>query len=225
MTGMKRVLFFVSLAGIFVFTTGAGFPSLGKKNDGAPAAGAKSRDAIMGEQDGLIKQFKETQAKYMDAFELSAEALGLKIEAAALIAESRALIAGPVTADALDKGKKSQSGLLELTKNRMAKSEPLSAESKKIMGKSVVAFVEANLMEKKTVTVAVDLTKSAKDMVEKLPMLDKPKALDAIKPTLALGDYLPGDVITATATLKTYVDFCKSQNIQLDKDVKLALGD
>ena len=218
---MKKVLV-VLFCSLFVVSSAFAFGVPGLGGGGGSKSSASLDDAVSAQND-LVKAYVQGAKNNMQAQATMADALGLKEQSAVFTAtaegmnESNAKDIPAEVAKTEDASKK----IADELKN----AKELSADSKKKVAKSLVPLAVSLANYK----VAGDKSKTslemAKSVIENASMMDKAKAKKQLDPVLAIAPKVPGDLTALASTAKSYIQFAKSNKIEVPKDVTKELGD
>lgn len=215
----------VALTSMLVFlgsAAGAGMFDAIKK-PAAASAGGPSVDGFLADKDKLVKGFSSARLLFVEAKGHALDAFGLKTEYATSLSEATALATGNVNEESNKAFQTKSQAADDAIKKKMAEGTKLSDEAKGKMTESLKSFAKGTAAESALVATVGLLAKNSSDVVKNAPPLQKPSALEGAKIVAFLAPVIPQDVKEAGSTLKTYIEYCKSQNVEVPKDATLAL--
>jgi len=218
---MKKVLA-VLFCSLFVVSSAFAFGVPGLGGGGGSKSSASLDDAVSAQND-LVKAYVQGAKNNMEAQATMADALGLKEQSAVFTATAEGINesnAKDVPAE-VAKTEDASKEIADALKN----AKELSADSKKKVAMSLLPLAVSLTNYK----VAGDKSKTslemAKSVIENASMMDKVKAKKQLDPVLAIAPKVPGDLAALASTAKNYIQFAKSNKIEVPKDVTKALGD
>lgn len=221
---MKKLIV-ASLA--MVLTAGPAFsfglpkiPSVGSEKS---AASAVSIEDALASQADLVKAYSKGVKFNLQTQGLMAEALGLKTEAAKLIAAAEGIQEGNV--EGIEATKAETAAVSETVEKKMSEGSELSGESKKTVAKSLGTMALSLLSYRNAADKTQSSLQMAKSVIENAPMTQKLSAKNQLDSVLKVAPKIPGDLSNVVMTAKKYVDFAKSAGVAPPADLNTALGD
>lgn len=176
------------------------------------------------DKDNAVKAFLVARNHFVDSQETALDAFGLKTQFETNLAEQKALANGNTNAENTEKAKKLSSEAAAEIQKKIASGEKLDDKAKDKLLASMKSLGRGALAEKDLLKTIAGLVTTGANIVSQAPFTEKSKALDVVKPVKELSTILPEDIKVAVGTLKTYIDYCKSQSIELPKDATAAMG-
>lgn len=200
-----------------------GVPDLGKAL--GASQGGSSLESAVDSQDKLVKTYVGAAQFNLEAQRIMAEALGLKERAAELETQAASLGSGNVNKGEIDKIRGLTQAAQEEIDGQMAEARELSPESKVMVAKSMLPFAQCVLGYKDAAALCEDSLSLANDVIQNAPLTQKLSATRQLEKVVYLAPKVPSDLTAALSTAKKYVDFAKSNDVEMPADATDALGD
>jgi len=224
---MKKGFFVVLIAGLVLGMVGlAQAWDLGglKSKASPPASPAPAQDPIMA-QDALVISYVDSAQQISQAQIRFAGALGLKDEAAALKAETKALGSGSVSASSIKKQQARSKALDEKIAEKIATGSKLTVEGRKIFASGLLPY-SVGLAEGAGMSVAAkNFVKSVESYVKDSSPMEKMRVMKKVKPGLYVALSMPKYLQKLGSTSKAILAFAKANEIEIPKEASDALGE
>jgi len=224
---MKKstILLFCALF-FFCFTSTVsafGIPKFGKKKSSGTSS--VSIDDALKSQGDLMKTYRSGVASNTKAQGLFAEALGKKDEASKLSALAKELTSGNCDYDCLEKTTQVTEEAQKANTDQLSSAKKMTAASKAKFGEGLIQLGTAVLFYKKASGKSADCLSSAKSVIENAPMMKKLSFKKKLKPVLDIAPSLPQNLVGIGKSLKSCIDFAKTNKIKIPKKATAALGE
>jgi hypothetical protein len=223
---MKKVFFVVLIASLVLGMLGlAQAVDLGgfKSKVSPPASPAPAHDPIMA-QDGLVNSYVGSAQQISQAQIRFAKALGLKDEAAALKAETKALGSGSVSASSIKKQQARSKALDEKIAEKMATGGELTGEGRKMFASGLLPYSVGLAAGAVMSAEAKNFGESVESYVKDSSLMEKMKVMKKVKPGLYVASSMPDYLKKLGSTSKAILDFAKANKIEIPKEASDALG-
>lgn len=209
----KSIAIAATLAAAVTTTAHAQFsmpsiPGMGKSSGGAAAD-------LTGQQDKLVTSFVAANKDVLNANSTMQAALGLQVESIASKATADSLTEG-ATKDNLDAANKQLSVSTAAVAAELAKGPKLDAKSKAAFGLGLASLASG-------VIKYVGVGKSVSNMASGLSSAS-PMQLFKLQPAVFMVAQVPGSLASLASTLKSAIDFAKSNDIPVASDATQALA-
>lgn len=215
---MKRV-FMAMLMVMFFSSSVLAFdvPGLGGNKSGGGFENA------MAAQAGFVGAYVAGNKYDFEAKALAAEALGLKEEAATLKIAAESINEGNAKDIPATKTKTEDAqGAID---KKMAESKELTAESKALLGKSLLNMANSVINYKKASELSKGALTSAQSAVKGTSPMNMPSVKKDLDPIFTIGPKMPGDLASVIETASRYSKFARSAGVEPPDNLKSALGE
>jgi len=198
-------------------------PGFGKKS-AAPASGGVSIEKLKQDfADTQNKYYEDVTKHYISSNGSAMEAFGLKQESEKLQAEAKQLESGVTTAKLANLSTVTAANSARVTE-KIKSGEKLTAEGNVKFLESMKELGKGLLMQPVYGKGTADIGKAAADAAKKAGPMDAEKFYEVSKGTTKLGELIVTDADTARKTLGVYMDYAKSNQIEVPADVTKAFA-
>jgi hypothetical protein len=219
---MKKIILLLALSSVFILGTGcAGI----KKSIGKIAgAGTELAWEVLGTNgDDVAKELGKAQVEYAEAQKLAAEALGIKEEVYAILADADQLTTDVkgFDKDSTSKLKTASAGSAkanEAIKRAMADKPKLDADGKKLMAQANVKLVSATIKMVDNGAKTVGLCIGIKNLLKDGGTKEKVVAGFLILPATTMASYVMKDMKANNETVKALRQYSKDQGVEVPPD-------
>ncbi len=211
---MKRItllaVLFLVVGSISAFAFG--LPKLGGSS--SQDVGEDKATPVIVAYTASLELFKKAEASALEAF-------GFKTEAAISQAEAESAGKGNLNSDDISKSAQVSTDAQKLILEAIAKGEVLSDEAKAKLKESAVNAGKGLVAETAVGTLVADAVSATQTQVQQLS--SNPMQLGAVKgrldTLLTVSKLIPDDLVQKKNLLSAYINYFKSQNIELPADV------
>lgn len=194
-----------------------------KKSPATPPGGGATAGDLKANFDKVIKDYDENVTKhYTKSNELALGAFGLKQESEKLKAESDQMGTGVTTADSFMQKSTMNKQVSAMIAEKIKSGAKLTDEGKKVFGESMLELGKGLLAQPIYIKGTKDIGQAAAEGIKKSNPMDLPKYNDVVSGTGKLGGLIVEDTNTARNTLGIYIDYAKSNQIEVPSDVSKA---
>ena len=240
---VRKVMLCVMVLLLASTSAWAAFPGFGKSEPAQAAADLIPIGEMTSEYDGVLKDYwANVSNPYAKSYAFALEAFGMKGDAEKLLAEMNQLGSG-VTAEGIEKSTTTFGPAAAAITDKIKSAEKLTDEGKtnllKSMGYMAGVGDIMEKVEKKEVPAGgvqlqgipgqinhivklKELGQKAAESAKKASPLEAPKYVSLANGIAKLTEVIVADAETAKNTLTTYVDYAKSQKIDVPPDVTKA---
>lgn len=183
-----------------------------------------SVESAVASQDKLVKTYVGATQHNLQAQAIMAQALGLKEKAAELETQANTLGSGNVDKGEIEKTRELTEAAQEVINENLTEAQALSPEAKILVAKSLLPFATCVLGYKDAASLCGDSLELANKVIQNAPLTQKLSATNQLKKVLYLAPKVPGDLTSVLGTAKKYVDFAKSNDVEIPADAADALG-
>jgi hypothetical protein len=176
-------------------------------------------------QSKLVKRFVGSAQRISYAQVQFGKALGLKDEAAALEAETKALGSGSVSEGALKKHQARSEALNEKLEAKMESGAMLTADGRKMFASGLLPFSQGLAEGVQMKPESEQFAQSVQNYVKVASPMDKMKVMKQVKPGLYVASNMPAYIGKLSSTSKAVFDYAKSNKIEVPKEAAAALGE
>lgn len=221
---MIRKIMLFALVVLFVSTSVFAFDLPGfKKSPASPPGGGATAGDLKEKFDKVIKDYDGNVSRhYTKSNELALGAFGLKQESEKLKAESEQAGSGVTTADRLAQNSTKNKQAAALIAEKIKSGAKLADEGKKLFGDSMLELGMGLVAQPIYVKGTKDIGQAAAEGIKKSNPMDLPKYNEVASGTGKLGGLIVDDTNTARNTLGIYMDYAKSNQIDVPSDVSKA---
>ena len=216
---------------IFVLATGC----QGIKEAGGKLLGASSQvawTALGKDGDTVIKELGEAQAEYAVAQKKAGEALGVKDQIDAALAEADTLTEkgvdgfGQSAATNLKKRSAGTSRANEILKEAAEKNVKLNAEGKKLMAEANQIMAQATVKMGKNIAETVAVCIGIKELWETGGTLQRGVAVILVPPAVTMASFVVKDGKACQETVKVLRKYSEEQGVEVpaDEDLTATFG-
>ena len=217
---MNKITILLSMCAVFVLGTGCG-----SVNKVAWEAMGKNGDTV-------IKELGETQAEYAVAQKKAGEALGVKDEIDAALAEADTLTEkgvdgfGQSAATNLKKRSAGTSRANEILKEAAAKKGKLDAEGKKLMAEANLIMASATIKMGKNIAETVAVCIGIKELWETGGVLERGAAVILVPPAVTMASFVIPDGKACYQTVKILRKYSEEQGVEVpaNEDLSATFG-
>ena len=212
---MKRILLAASILVLVSSTAFAfGLPSIA----GAKNSSGLSADQIQDQFNKVSKDYTAATRNFMMSSSTALDAFESKTSAATLKSEADQLNSGTLSSENVDKCSARLQSANDEVAAKIKKGDKLSAAGKTKLQESMVYMGKGIATEVPLVATVTSLSKQTVDSMKNISVTKLGQVKAAATVLAALGTSMPKDLTLAKNTLGLYIDYAKSNNIEIPKD-------
>lgn len=212
---MKRILLAASILVLTSSTAFAfGLPSIGESK----SSSGLSADQIQDQFGKVSKDYTAATKNFMMSTSTALDAFESKSNAATLKSEANQLGSGTISSEDVEKRTTRLQSANDEVASKIKKGEKLSAAGKAKLQESMVYMGKGIATEVPLIATVANLSKQTVDSMKSISVMKLGQVKGTATVLTALSSNMPKDLKLAKDTLGLYIDYAKSNHIEIPKD-------